>query len=99
MQLRTVAAVSSPISRSAPPFEKSEQVSIVDASDSLFANLAPLGTLMRPEVALQLGASAEVSATMAEPLPGATGMMGYRVMPGSRGFLVSPWMRFEVNQR
>ena len=30
----------------------------------------------------------EVSATRSEPLAGATGMMGYRVMPGSRGSVV-----------
>ncbi|MDB4885872.1 MAG: histidine kinase region domain protein, partial [Gemmatimonadetes bacterium] len=58
---------------------------LVDASDSLFAALAPMGTLMRPEVALQLNVAAEVSATMAERLAGATGMMGYRVLPPLAG--------------
>ncbi len=43
-----------------------------------------MGTLMRPDVASQLGA-AEVSATMAERLADATGMMGYRVLPASVG--------------
>ena len=62
-----------------------ENGALVGASDSLFAALAPMGTLMRPDVALQLGEAAEVSATMAEPLPGATGMMGYRVLPPSVG--------------
>ena len=58
---------------------------LVDASDSLFAALAPMGTLMRPEVALELGVAEEVSATRAEALPGATGMLGYRVLPASAG--------------
>jgi two-component system, NtrC family, nitrogen regulation sensor histidine kinase NtrY len=61
---------------------------LVDASDSLFAELAPLGALLRPNVALALGVAEEFSATNPEPLAGATGMMGYRVMPGSRGSLV-----------
>jgi nitrogen fixation/metabolism regulation signal transduction histidine kinase len=58
---------------------------LVDASDSLFADLAPMGALMRPEVALQLGVSEEVSATMPEELAGAMGMLGYRVLPTSAG--------------
>ena len=58
---------------------------LVDASDSLFAELAPMGTLMRPEVALELGVAEEVSATRPEALPGATGMLGYRVLPASAG--------------
>ena len=61
---------------------------LVDASDSLFAELAPLGSLLRPDVNRILGDAEEVSATQPEPLVGATGMMGYRVMPGSRGSLV-----------
>ncbi|MDB4882933.1 MAG: histidine kinase region domain protein, partial [Gemmatimonadetes bacterium] len=61
---------------------------LVDASDSLFAELAPLGALLRPDVALALGVAEELSATRSEPLAGATGMMGYRVIPGSRGTLV-----------
>jgi signal transduction histidine kinase len=60
---------------------------LVDASDSLFAELAPLGSLLRPDVNRVLVAD-EVSATRSEPLAGATGMMGYRVMPGSRGSIV-----------
>jgi two-component system nitrogen regulation sensor histidine kinase NtrY len=58
---------------------------LVDASDSLFAELAPMGKLMRPEVALELGVAEEVSATRPEALPGATGMLGYRVLPPSVG--------------
>jgi two-component system nitrogen regulation sensor histidine kinase NtrY len=58
---------------------------LVDASDSLFAQLSPMGTLLRPAVASQLGAAEEVSATMTEPLVGATGMMGYRVLPAAVG--------------
>jgi signal transduction histidine kinase len=58
---------------------------LVDASDTLFAELAPMGTLMRPEVALDLGVAEEVSATRPEALPGATGMLGYRVLPSSAG--------------
>jgi signal transduction histidine kinase len=58
---------------------------LVDASDSLFADLAPMGTLMRPEVALQLGVAEEVSATRPEDLAGARGMLGYRVLPASAG--------------
>ena len=60
---------------------------LVDASDSLFAELAPLGSLLRPDVNRVL-VTDEVSATRSEPLADATGMMGYRVMPGSRGSLV-----------
>ena len=58
---------------------------LVDASDSLFAELAPMGSLMRPEVAIELGVSEEVSATRPEALPGATGMLGYRVLPAAVG--------------
>jgi signal transduction histidine kinase len=61
---------------------------LVDASDSLFAELAPLGSLLRPDVNVALDVAEEVSATRSEPLAGATGMMGYRVVPGSRGLLV-----------
>ena len=60
---------------------------LVDASDSVFAEMAPVGSLLRPDVNRVLIAD-EVSATRAEPLAGATGMMGYRVMPGSRGEIV-----------
>jgi two-component system, NtrC family, nitrogen regulation sensor histidine kinase NtrY len=60
---------------------------LVDASDSLFAELAPLGSLLRPDVNRVLVAD-EVSVTRSEPLVGATGMMGYRVMPASRGSIV-----------
>jgi signal transduction histidine kinase len=55
------------------------------ASDSLFAELAPMGSLLRPDVALELGVAEEVSVTKAEPLAGATGMMGYRVLPSTVG--------------
>jgi len=58
---------------------------LVAASDSLFAELAPMGSLLRPDVALELGVSEEVSATKPEPLAGATGMMGYRVLPAIVG--------------
>ena len=61
---------------------------LVDASDSLFAELAPLGSLLRPDVNLALRVADEVSRTRSEPLAGATGMMGYRALPGSRGTLV-----------
>ena len=61
---------------------------LVAASDSTFAELAPMGYLLRPEVALAIDVADEVSATMAEPLGGATGMLGYRVLPGSRGSIV-----------
>jgi len=54
---------------------------LVAASDSLFAELTPMGSLLRPDVALELGVAEEVSVTKAEPLAGATGMMGYRVLP------------------
>jgi len=53
------------------------------ASDSLFAELAPMGSLLRPDVALEL--NEEIGATKPEPLPGATGMMGYRVLPAAAG--------------
>jgi two-component system, NtrC family, nitrogen regulation sensor histidine kinase NtrY len=55
------------------------------SSDSLFAELSPMGTLLRPDVALELDVSEEVSATKPEPLAGATGMMGYRALPSSAG--------------
>jgi signal transduction histidine kinase len=61
---------------------------LVDASDSLFAELAPLGSLLRPDVSLALDVAEEVSVTRSEPLAGATGMMGYRVLPGTSGALV-----------
>ncbi|CAN5402246.1 hypothetical protein BH09GEM1_BH09GEM1_34730 [soil metagenome] len=61
---------------------------LVAASDSTFAELAPMGYLLRPEVALAIDVADEVSATMPEPLGGATGMLGYRVLPGSRGTIV-----------
>ena len=55
------------------------------ASDSLFAELAPMGSLLRPDVALELGVAEEVSATRPEALAGATGMMGYRVLTSPAG--------------
>jgi signal transduction histidine kinase len=58
---------------------------LVAASDSLFAELAPMGALLRPDVALELNVAEEVSATKPEPLAGATGMMGYRVLPTAAG--------------
>ena len=61
---------------------------LVAASDSTFADLAPMGHLLRSDVALAINLAEEVSATMAEPLGGATGMLGYRVMTGSHGSLV-----------
>ena len=61
---------------------------LVAASDSTFAELAPMGYLLRSEVAVAIDVADEVSATMAEPLGGATGMLGYRVLPGSRGSIV-----------
>lgn len=61
---------------------------LVAASDSTFADLAPMGHLLRPDVALAINVGEEVSATMPEPLGGATGMLGYRVLPGSRGAIV-----------
>ena len=61
---------------------------LVAASDSTFAELAPMGYLLRPEVAEAFDVADEVSVTMAEPLGGTTGMLGYRVLPGSRGSIV-----------
>jgi signal transduction histidine kinase len=58
---------------------------LVAASDSLFAELAPMGSLLRPDVALELSVAEEVTATKPEPLAGATGMMGYRVLPAAAG--------------
>jgi two-component system, NtrC family, nitrogen regulation sensor histidine kinase NtrY len=60
---------------------------LVDASDSLFAELSPLGSLLRPTVNRVL-VSDEVPVTRSEPLVGATGMMGYRLMPASHGAVV-----------
>ncbi len=59
-----------------------------EASDSLFADFAPMGRLMRPDVALELNVSDELSATKAEPLSGSMGMLGYRVLPGTGGSVV-----------
>lgn len=61
---------------------------LVGASDSTFADLAPMGHLLRPDVALAINVAEEVSATNPEPLGGATGMLGYRVLSGSRGAIV-----------
>ena len=61
---------------------------LVDASDPLFAELSPLGSLLRPDVNRALSDAEEGSVTRSEPVAGATGMMGYRVMPGSRGAVV-----------
>ncbi len=61
---------------------------LVDASDSLFASLAPMGTLLRPDVAMELDGASEFSATKAEPVAGATGMLGYRVLPSAAGAFV-----------
>ena len=61
---------------------------LVAASDSTFADLAPMGHLLRPDVALAISLAEEVTATRAEPLGSATGMLGYRVLAGSRGALV-----------
>jgi signal transduction histidine kinase len=58
---------------------------LVNASDSLFAELAPMGTLMRPEVARQLAMAEELSVTRPEALAGATGMLGYRALPAVSG--------------
>ena len=57
-------------------------------SDSLFAALAPMGQLLRPDVALALDVAGEASATRTEQIEGATGMLGYRVLPASNGALV-----------
>jgi two-component system nitrogen regulation sensor histidine kinase NtrY len=59
-----------------------------EASDSLFADFAPMGRLLRPSVALALTFADELSATMTEPLSGSTGMLGYRVLPGTGGSVV-----------
>ena len=61
---------------------------LVAASDSTFADLAPMGHLLRPDVALAINVAEEVTATKSEPLGGATGMLGYRVVAGSRGAVV-----------
>ena len=61
---------------------------LVGASDSTFADLAPMGHLLRPDVALAISLVEEVTATGAERLDGATGMLGYRVLAGSKGSLV-----------
>ena len=61
---------------------------LVAASDSLFADFAPMGTLMRPDVALDLNVADEYSATRPERLDGALGMLGYRVLPRTYGSFV-----------
>ena len=60
----------------------------IAASDSTFADLAPMGHLLRPDVAIGINVADEVTATKAEPLGSTTGMLGYRALPGSRGSLV-----------
>ena len=61
---------------------------LVQASDSLFADFAPMGRLLRPAIALDLNVAEELSATMPEPLSGSMGMLGYRVWPGTSGSIV-----------
>ena len=61
---------------------------LIGASDSTFADLAPMGHLLRPDVAIGINVADEVTATMAEPLGNTTGMLGYRALPGTRGSLV-----------
>ncbi|CAN5915934.1 hypothetical protein BH11GEM1_BH11GEM1_01150 [soil metagenome] len=61
---------------------------LIGASDSTFADLAPMGHLLRPDVAIGINVADEVTATMAEPLGNTTGMLGYRALPGSHGALV-----------
>ena len=61
---------------------------LVGASDSLFADFAPMGKLLRPEVAIELNVAEELSATMPEALDGVTGMLGYRALPATNGALV-----------
>ena len=61
---------------------------LIGASDSTFADLAPMGSLLRPEVAIGIDVADEVMATKAEALGNTTGMLGYRALPGSRGMLV-----------
>ena len=61
---------------------------LINASDSTFADLAPMGNLMRPDVAIGMNVADEVTATKAEPLGNTTGLLGYRAIPGSHGSLV-----------
>ncbi len=61
---------------------------LIAASDSTFADLAPMGHLLRPKVALGIDVSDEVTATGSERLGSTTGMLGYRALPGSHGMLV-----------
>ncbi len=49
---------------------------LVSSSDSLFAAFAPMGQLLRPDVAMSLNVAEELSATRPEALDGATGMLG-----------------------
>ena len=60
---------------------------LTQASDSVFADLAPMGRLLRPSVYMALDA-AELSATMPEQLDGAVGMLGYRVLPATQSTVV-----------
>ena len=61
---------------------------LTGASDSLFADMAPMGHLLRPDVALEINVADELGATRPEPIGNRTGMLGYRVQPGSRGAIV-----------
>src|SRR5205085_8262992 len=61
---------------------------LVAASDSLFAQFAPMGQLLRPDVAVSLNVAEELSATRPENIDGSTGMLGYRVLPNTKGMFV-----------
>ncbi|MEP6732165.1 MAG: ATP-binding protein [bacterium] len=61
---------------------------LIDASDSVFADFAPMGRLLRTDVAIELKLGDELSATKPEPLSGSSGMLGYRVLPGTHGSMV-----------
>ncbi|MES2177197.1 MAG: ATP-binding protein [Gemmatimonadota bacterium] len=61
---------------------------LAGASDSLFADFAPMGQLLRPDVFVKLNVADEPSATKPENLDGARGMLGYRVWPNTGRSLV-----------
>jgi signal transduction histidine kinase len=58
---------------------------LVASSDTLYAELAPLGRLLRPDIELGLGLGGEVEASRTAYLAGVRMLIGYRVVTGENG--------------
>jgi two-component system nitrogen regulation sensor histidine kinase NtrY len=70
-----------------------QQGQLVRASDSLYAQLAPVGRYLPPEVAIGIGVESEVTMTARPVVAGVPLLLGYRsfAMPGSgRAVLAAP---------